>query len=181
MATQGALHTITPQMAAFASALIRETNRGTKSLLRGVEKAEPRLFELGWEVSGGILLIQSATRPGKVWETDGDDCQCPATGKHCWHRSAWLIICTCQAASVAPLAHKHQPIHPGAALLTQPTTHLHEEDIPGHFLDDVPSALWNRDHSIERIEEQAAERRLARATGPSYTLEQLEALANELL
>jgi hypothetical protein len=112
---------LTPQMVALASALVRTANADDASLHRAIVKAERRLLELAWEVSGGVLAIQSATTPGLVHHADEHVCDCRTTRGWCWHRAAWFILSVAAAAGVAPLA---------------PVRRLSSEPQPAPFYDD---------------------------------------------
>lgn len=192
--------TLTPQLVALASALVRTANADNASLHRALVKAEPRLLDLGWEVSGGVLQIQSYTTPGKCWETDGDTCHCKTSRGICWHKGAWMILSVCAAAGIAPLAPVQLPKALRYPQSGNPLPAYRIDDVPGNFLGDFPPLdEWSpdegasytppptpqgpaprADQTLEMIEQAATTRRIARLLRPPMDPAELDRVAAEL-
>lgn len=96
--------TLTPEMAAAASTLVKIAHPGDTSLSRACDRAQERLFAQPWAVRSGILEIASLSNPGDIRATDGVICTCPTNRGVCYHIAGWLILSSLSAAGIAPQA-----------------------------------------------------------------------------
>jgi len=96
--------TLTPEMAAAASTLVKMAHAGDTSLSRACDRAQERLFSQPWAIVSGLLEIASISNPGDVRVTDGETCSCPTSKGCCYHVAGWLMLSTLAAAGIAPVA-----------------------------------------------------------------------------
>jgi hypothetical protein len=101
---------ISPPVVMMAATLVRMAHPENDSLRNALTKAETRLFTHAWTVSGGVLKVESDTKPGHFWLTDGDHCECPTRKYVCWHRGAYFILSVLAAANIAPLKSASVPL-----------------------------------------------------------------------
>ncbi len=90
---------VSRELIVAASMLIRIANPEEASLLRALDRAQERVLHLPWQVDGDTLQIASYKTPGVMRHTDGEYCDCETRRGVCWHRAAWLLLCTVAAAT----------------------------------------------------------------------------------
>ena len=135
--------TTTPELLIAASTLIKLAHRGDYSLARALEKAEYRLMTHPWRMTYELLHITSESHPNEVHITDGELCTCKTTRGTCWHRAAYILISTVQAAGVQIVP---ELLLPNMDALDQAYEHDGAYDDYGDFLQDIPTpgADWAR-------------------------------------
>lgn len=90
---------VSSELVLCAAMLVRMANPHDTSLHAALIKAQERMFFLPWQIVGAQLEIASYSEPGVTRRTDGEVCTCPTKRGTCFHRAAWLILCTIGAAS----------------------------------------------------------------------------------
>lgn len=74
----------------------RQAAAGSPRWLRAIDSAYDYLLQqdvLSYDAAAHALRVESASEPGKVYESNGD-CQCRAAelGNPCWHRAAARLV-----------------------------------------------------------------------------------------
>lgn len=150
---------ISPPVVMLAATLVRMAHPTNENLHNALTKAESRIFTHAWEVSGGVLRIESESGVGTFRLTDGDRCDCPTKKYICWHRGAHFILSVLAAASIAPLKAasvplvERGPMSPAAAaddaaslgnFLDRPEIAGYDEEEDVFFADDPALAALDR-------------------------------------
>lgn len=118
--------TLTPEMAAAASTLVKMARAGDTSLSRALDRAQERLFSQPWALVGGILQIASVSEASEQRATDGSACSCPTTKGTCWHVASYLILSSIAGAGVLPYAPLPLPFV------------MDDDELPGEYFLDGP-------------------------------------------
>lgn len=130
--------TLTPEMAAAASTLVKIAHAGDTSLSRACDRAQERLMVQPWAIVSGLLEIASLSNPGDIRITDGETCSCPTSKGTCYHVAGWLMLSTLAAAGVAPMSPLPLPIEidedelPADSFLDGPFDAFEDASLTGH-------------------------------------------------
>lgn len=136
---------ISPPVVMLAATLVRMAHPTNENLHNALSKAETRLFTHAWQVSGGVLRIESESGVGTFRLTDGDRCDCPTKKYICWHRGAHFILSVLAAANIAPLKAASVPLverGPRSAAAADDPASL------GNFLDRPEIAAYDEEEDV---------------------------------
>lgn len=137
---------ISPPVVMLAATLVRMAHPTNENLHNALTKAESRIFTHAWQVSGGVLRIESESGVGTFRLTDGDRCDCPTKKYICWHRGAHFILSVLAAASIAPLKAASVPLVERGPM--SPAAAADDAASLGNFLDRPEIAGYDEEEDV---------------------------------